>query len=305
MPDGLNYIVISPAKDEARFIERTIQSMLGQTLRPACWVIVDDGSSDETPRILESYGKTMDWLKVIRIDRNAERKLGTTEIRAFETGLKSVANKKFDFIVKLDCDLEFGPQYFEQLINRFGADPKLGIASGVYLEKSGDAWSEVFMPWYHASGASKVVRAQCFSEINGFAMSPGWDTADEIKAQLRGWKTCHFKDIQFYHLKPEGSANGSVSTGVLHGRVYYVTGGGASFFFLKFLHRLVLGKPRILGGLSLLWGYLKSWMTQTERLVTKQEARFYQKQLSHRLVEGIRSRIGLPRLEGKEDHRAS
>jgi poly-beta-1,6-N-acetyl-D-glucosamine synthase len=298
MADGHKYIVITPAKDEAGFIERTIQSMLHQTVLPVCWVIVDDGSSDQTPQILESYRNALDWLRVIRIERNAERKLGTTEIRAFETGFRSVADKEFDFVVKLDCDLEFGPNYFEQLIARFAADPSLGIASGVYLEKKEHEWSEVIMPPYHASGASKIVRRKCFSDIGGFALSPGWDTADEIKAQIRGWGTRHFPDIQFYHLKPEGSANGSVSTGILHGRVYYVTGGGLSFFLLKFLHRLVFGRPRVLGGLSMLWGYLRSWASGTERLVTDDEAKFYRHQLNKRVVEGIRKSLAPGKITG-------
>ncbi len=267
--------------------------MLRQTIRPARWVIVDDGSVDQTAPIIESYQHTVDWISVIRVKRDAARKLGSAEIRAFEVGLNAVHDEVFDFVVKLDCDLEFGPDYFEQLISRFSSDPDLGIASGVYLEKSGNNWSEVIMPPYHASGASKMVRAKCFSDIGGFPLFPGWDTADEVKAQVRGWRTCHFSDIKFFHLRPEGSATGGMSTGILHGRVYYATGGGLFFFIFKFFHRLIVGKPAILSALAMLWGYLKSWATRTERLVTKSEARFFQQQLNRRLLEGIRKRFRL------------
>ncbi|MFZ0564011.1 MAG: glycosyltransferase family A protein, partial [Terriglobales bacterium] len=147
MPE-MKYVVISPAKDEAERIERTICSMLRQTVRPVRWVIVDDGSSDDTPEIIKSYAKTVRWISTIRVNRDATRRIGSAEIRAFETGLRSVHDETFDVIVKLDCDLEFAPDYFERLLDRFEADPDLGIASGVYLEKKGADWADVVMPPY-------------------------------------------------------------------------------------------------------------------------------------------------------------
>ncbi len=295
------YVVISPAKDEGQRIDKTIQSILRQTIRPVRWVIVDDGSNDNTPEILESLKHVVDWVTVIRVERDAERKLGSAEIRAFEIGFRAVRSGDFDFVVKLDCDLELGPDYFEQLLVRFSADPKLGIASGVYLEKRGDNWLQVDMPPYHASGASKMVRAKCFSDIGGFPLFPGWDTADEIKAQIKGWKTCHFSDIKFYHLRPEGSAAGGISTGFLHGQVYYVTGGGPFFFLFKLLHRLMVGRPAVLGAIAMLWGYLRSWVTRADRLVTESEAKFYRQQLNRRLLEGIHKSVRLGKVP-REEH---
>ena len=166
------YIVISPAKDESERIEKTIDSMLAQSVKPVHWVVVDDGSTDNTPEILDKYAATTDWISVIRLNRDAERKLGSAEIRAFEVGLQHVENLDFDFVVKLDCDLKFDPSYFERLLQKFNENPRLGIASGIYLEKLQDSWVEVEMPSYHASGASKMVRAQCFSDIGGFPLSP-------------------------------------------------------------------------------------------------------------------------------------
>ncbi|MGB8495416.1 MAG: glycosyltransferase family A protein [Candidatus Acidiferrum sp.] len=293
MSNQTRYVVISPAKDEAQRIDKTIQSMLRQTIIPVCWVIVDDGSRDQTPAIVESYQHVAPWISLVRVERDGERKLGSAEIRAFEIGYKTVRSMDFDFVVKLDCDLEFGPDYFEQLISRFASDPDLGIASGVYVENREGTWSEGKMPLYHASGASKMVRAKCFSDIGGFPLFPGWDTADEIKAQVRGWKTGHFSDLKFIHLRPEGSATGGVSTGILHGRVYYVTGGGPLFFLFKVADRVIHGKPVVLGAVALLWGYLRSWATRTERLVTKSEATFYRAQLNKRLLEGIQKKFQL------------
>lgn len=290
MPE-MKYVVISPAKDEAERIERTICSMLRQTVRPVRWVIVDDGSSDDTPEIIKSYAKTVRWISTIRVNRDATRRIGSAEIRAFETGLRSVHDETFNVIVKLDCDLEFAPDYFERLLDRFEADPDLGIASGVYLEKKGADWADVVMPPYHASGASKMIRAKCLSDIGGFPVEPGWDTADEIKAQVRGWKTQHFSDVKFYHLRQEGSAIGGWRTGILHGHIYYVTGGGLLFFSLKVIHRLFVGQPVVFGGIATLWGYLKGWLTGEQRLVTTAEARFYRRQLNERLSTGFRRKF--------------
>lgn len=287
------YVVISPAKDEAGRIEATIQSMLSQTIRPIRWVIVDDASRDRTPGILEFYRQQVSWITVIRVDRDAERKLGSAEILAFEVGFRSVESESFDFIVKLDCDLKFAPDYFEQLLARFHAAPNLGIASGVYLERNGSGWVEVKMPRYHASGASKMIRAKCYADIGGFPLSPGWDSADEIKAQMKGWKTGHFSELRFYHLRREGSASGVWGSGMLHGRIYYVTGGGPLFFLFKFGHRLFTSRPGFRGAIAMLFGYVKAYAIQQKRLVTEVEARFYRRQLNRRLFEGFHKMLKL------------
>src|SRR5262249_51686896 len=160
---------------------------------------------------------------------------------------------------------------FEGLLQRFSKDPTLGIASGVYLEKTQSGWQPIAMPDYHAAGACKMMRTECFRQIGGFVRAPGWDTVDEIKAQALGWKTQHFPEMHFYHLKKEGSGIGALATSSMHGRVYYLTGGGALFFLLKVLHRMAVDEPFVLSGLALLWGYLKTMLSREPRLVTKQE----------------------------------
>lgn len=296
----LNYVVVSPAKDEAGRIEKTIDSMLRQTSRPVRWVIVDDGSSDGTSEIIKSYERSFPWISTIRVNRDKTRRIGSAEIRAFELGLRSLDTAAFDLVVKLDCDLILAPDYFERLIAYFAADPALGIASGVYLEQKGFIWTEVVMPSYHASGASKMVRKQCLSDIGGFPLVPGWDTADEIKAQSKGWKTQHFPDLKFYHLRNEGSAIGGWKTGVLHGHIYYVTGGGPFFLLFKCAHRSLVGKPVGLGGIAMLWGYLKASVRREEQIVTDAEARFYRRQLNSRLCKIFQRRFNVGRVL---DHR--
>jgi len=189
--------------------------------------------------------------------------------------------------VKLDCDVELPPSYFENLIARFAADPALGIASGIYLEKEQGQWQPVEMPHYHAAGACKMIRTECFREIGGFVESRGWDTVDEIRAQVLGWKTQHFTDLQFHHLKREGSGIGPLATSVMHGEVYYLTGGGKLFFLLKVLHRVVCDKPFLASGLALVWGYVKTMLSGEGKLVSSEEARFYARLLNRRMWSGL------------------
>jgi biofilm PGA synthesis N-glycosyltransferase PgaC len=279
------YVIVSPAKDEEKYLEATLRSVLAQTVKPLLWVLVDDGSQDNTPKILEEYATRCDWIKVVRVDRDVERRPSDAEIRAFQTGYALVEHMEFDFIVKLDCDLELPVNYFENLLAKFQEDPKLGIASGVYLEKDQKAeWLPVKMPWYHAAGASKVVRRQCFADIGGFVKFRIWDTADEVRAQMKGWHTRHFEELQFRHLKYEGSGIGFLKTNLLHGEIFYLCGGDLAFLSLKVGHRLIFGKPVILGGLAMAWGYIRAWASGKSVLFSKAEAQFYRRMLWHRVL---------------------
>ncbi len=279
-----NYIVISPAKDEGQYIEKTIQSMTGQSLTPRKWIIVDDGSHDETPNIVARYAAQYPWISIFPLARNGERKPGSAVINAFMAGFDLIKNDNFDFIVKLDCDLEIPEGYFATLLRRFESDPKLGIASGIYAEEHGHDWKPVKMPKYHAAGCSKMVRAECLRQIGGFIPQRGWDTVDEIRAQVMGWETCHFEDIVMRHLRSEGAGIGFTRTNLMHGQIYYMTGGGTLFFLLKCLHRLFFGKPIFLGGLMMFAGYMRAYLNGGPRLVSDWEAVCYRRMLNERVV---------------------
>lgn len=284
-----HYVIVTPVRDEARYIAATLESVKAQTHRPLCWVIVDDGSSDLTPDILREHTQGVPWITVLSTG-SAQRKLGSAEVLAFQQGMAAL-NPALDheFIVKLDGDLRLPPDYFERLLQRMAAHPDWGIASGVYCEsKPGQTgWTPVPMPAYHAAGASKVIRRACYEQIGGFVARKGWDTVDEIRAGLHGWRTGHFDDIRFQHLKPEGMAMGTLRTHVFHGEIYYQTGGGILFLLAKVAHRMVAGHPLVLGGLAMLWGYLVPLLLHRPRLVNQEEARFYRAMLNSRLASPV------------------
>jgi glycosyltransferase involved in cell wall biosynthesis len=244
---------------------------------------VDDGSLDGTPEILRRHAERCDWIQILRIERREERASWAGGIYAFLEGYKLISAEDFDFIVNLDCDLELPEDYFERLIKEFQSDPSLGIASGLHLENGPDGWRPIVLPPYHAAGASKMLRRKCYNDIGGFVPSRGWDTVDEIRAQYAGWKTKHFPEVQFRHLKEEGTEIGSLRTQVLHGEVYFLSGGGIVFFLFKVLDRAVRQKPVLFAGLAMVWGYLRCWASGRKRLVGKAEARFYRRMLNQRL----------------------
>lgn len=298
------YVIISPVKDEERYVETTIRSVIAQTIRPARWLLVDDGSSDRTPEIIESYCRKHQWMSLLRLPMGAERGAGSPVVQAFLAGYEHVQGEEFDFIVKLDCDLRLPPTYFGQLLSRFETDARLGIASGIYLEQHDGAQRAIEMPEYHAAGACKVMRAECYRDIDGFVVSRGWDTVDEIRAQCRGWRTTHFADLPFEHLRPEGSVRGTLYTNRLHGEVFFLTGGPIEFFAFKVLQRAITGRPPLLAGLMLLTGYLKPWLLRKRRLVSRDEANHYRRQLRKRIVESLVRKVRLFGLRVREQRRA-
>lgn len=279
-----NYAIITPVRDEERFIKSTLESMIHQSIKPVVWIIVDDGSTDNSVQIISEFAANHPWIVLKQTQRLTKRLTGSAEIMAFNFGQTFLKDFTYDFIVKLDADLSFDKLYFEKLLEKFSENHKLGIASGVYTEQNNEVWNTIEMPDYHASGASKVIRKTCFNQIGGFVEERGWDTIDEIKAMNIGWETANFPDLIFYHLKNEGTGMGLLSTSVMQGEIYYrTTGGGFAFFTLKFLSRLFTGKPIILNGFALLYGFVKTFFSGKSILVSRDEARNYRKLLNSRI----------------------
>src|SRR5215210_4887797 len=219
-----SYAIISPVRDEQEHIGQTLDSVVSQTITPRQWIIIDDGSNDQTPTIVSEYAKTFPWIQLIHRKDRSYYHLGAGVIGAFYQGLRYVELRTIEFIGKLDGDLVLDSDYFQQLLNRAADDEKLGIVSGVtYFIYGGQRILER-TPAHHTIGAASLWRTTCFQEIGGLVPALGWDVLDEIRAQMRGWKTRSYPELQILHLRPMSSKGGWYKGRIQEGLTDYVLG---------------------------------------------------------------------------------
>jgi glycosyltransferase involved in cell wall biosynthesis len=276
------YVVITPVRDEEQYVEATIQSVSGQTLRPAEWMIVDDGSTDRTGDIIDRYAAQLPWLRVIHRPDRGFRKSGGGVVEAFNEGYRCLQCNDWDFIAKLDGDLRFSPDYFQRCFEQFRKQPDLGIGGGGIYHDSGRKLRLEVNPRFHVRGATKIYRRACWHAIGGLWVGPGWDTIDEVKANMLGWKTRSFEDLRLVHLRPTGAAEGLLHDCVKHGLVCYTCGYHPLFVLASCLYRVVR-KPYVLGSLAIAWGFLKAYFTHMSRVDDKQLASYLRLQQLRRL----------------------
>lgn len=279
----ITYVVITPVRDEAKHLEKTILSMLAQTVRPHEWIIVDDGSTDGTGEIADRYARKHSWIKALHRKDRGFRKSGGGVIEAFNAGYAAIATSEWDFLVKFDGDLSFAPTYFEQCLRYFAAEPALGIGGGdVYHDIGGSLVLEK-NPRFHVRGATKIYRRACWDAIGGLIQAPGWDTLDEVKANMLGWKTRCFPDLKLIHHKYTGSADGSWGNWVKNGRGAYISGYHPAFVIVKSIRR-AFEKPLLIGGLGLLYGFVSSFFLGVPRVEDKALITYLRKQQLNRLL---------------------
>ena len=282
MNDPIQYIVITPVRDEEKHVECVLKAMTSQTLLPAKWVIVDDGSSDNTVDILERYRESVRWIQVVRRPNRGARKSGAGVIEAFYDGYKEIAGDGWDFIVKLDGDLTFPSNYFEKCFEHFKSKPNLGIGGGdIYHEFNGKEKLEV-TPKFHVRGATKIYRRACWEAIGGLVQAPGWDTIDEVKANMLGWSSSSFSEFHVIHHRVTGAADGALRDRVKHGLACYVSGYHPLFLAASCFSRL-LKEPYIAGSAAIGYGFLKGYWTRMPRVQDQRFIKYLRAQQLRRL----------------------
>ncbi len=208
-PDVSRFVVITAVRDEERFLPRTIASMLAQTARPEAWIVVDDGSTDGTARILAEAAAGSAWIRVVTLPREPRGSSGEAASLAFNRVLPLAREHDPDAVAMLDGDTEFAPDFYERLLGALSANPRLGIVGADALEPHADGtWGRVRIPRYHVHGAVKVYRRGCIELIGGLEPGIAWDTVDIVRARLRGWDTRTLPEVTFRHLRVTGSAGG-------------------------------------------------------------------------------------------------
>ena len=276
------YVVITPVRDEEKYIEGTIECMLRQTELPAVWMIVDDGSTDQTAAILDRYAAEHKWIRVTHRANRGFRKSGSGVMEAFQEGYNRLQCANWDFIVKFDGDLSFSADYFQKCFEYFRRDPKLGIGGGeIHHEISGQMKLEE-NPRFHVRGATKIYRRACWEAIGGLWPAPGWDTIDEVKANMLGWKTYAFSDLQLHHHRFTGSEEGLLRDRVKHGVACYVSGYHPLYVAASCVRRMTQ-KPWVIGSFGILYGYLKAHITRPPRLEDRSYLAYIRDQQLRRL----------------------
>jgi len=270
------YIVITPAKNESNHIAFTINSMVKQSIKPQKWIIVDDGSSDNTYEVVKEAIQNYSWITIIKNNSKEKRAPGANVVNAFNFGLSSI-RENYDYIVKLDADLKFNEAYFEKLIEQFKADDKLGIAGGLCLDSIINPKRDLFYTsQYHVRGATKMYRKKCFDDIGGLMPRFGWDGIDEMKAMMLGWETKSFKDIIVLHLRPTGQETGLLRYAWRWGTLNYYMGYNPLYLLLSCFNNFSK-KPYILFGLTLFAGYVYSFLTNRDQINDKNLINFIKK----------------------------
>ncbi|GAB3335044.1 hypothetical protein GCM10027299_43730 [Larkinella ripae] len=294
----MNYLILSPTKNEEKYIERTLQSVCSQTVTPQRWIILDDNSTDRSPEIIQRYQRQHPWIDVITL-RDFRPDLQTTGGRSgalLNHARELIRDEPVDFVVKIDSDISFPADFFEQIFAEFRQNPQLGLASGHLVQ---DGLPEEITDWTGVRGATRIYRRRCFDEIGPFYTIRGEDEIDTFLARLKGWET-RTLPYHFYHLKPEGIRHNSLTnhyeTGEFKGRIPY-----RFDFFLLTLLKNAVKKPLLLGALIQLMAYIRTRWVAADRPFGTDLTGYIQRLQKKKLQSGWTKTVGklLPGLIGR------
>jgi glycosyltransferase involved in cell wall biosynthesis len=290
MTQSLRYAVVTPARNEEEYIERTIRSVVSQTAPPMRYVIVSDGSTDKTDEIAQRYADEYDFITFLRPDTSqAGAKNFGSKVRAFNAGLKLLSDVDYNLVGNLDADVSFPPDYFANLLAKFDADPQLGLSGGAVLELVDEKPTERGASLNSVSGAVQLFRRECFEEIGGYLQLDrgGIDAAAEIMARMHGWKVRHQPDLPVVAnrrvMTGQGSRFGTrYNKGAMNQRLGY-----HPLFQIAVSLRNMATPPLVLGGLCMLAGYAHATLLGTPWQLSNDAVRYLRAEQLSRL--GLRT----------------
>jgi glycosyltransferase involved in cell wall biosynthesis len=287
-------LIVSPVRNEAAHIVRVVHGVAAQTLAPARWIVLDDGSTDGTLELLRALEAEVDFLTVLEraslLHGARDRLARAAAPRAFNAALAAADWRQYTHVMKLDGDIELEPEYLARLLARFEADPSLGLAGGVLVEPQADgSMRPIRIPESHIHGALKCYSRDCFEAIGGVQERLGWDTIDEMYARMHGFHARHFSDLVSIHHRPIGSADGTLRGRARHGECAYIAHFGPLWVALRAV-KVARTPPRVLSGFAFFYGYARAAAVRTERVPDPDFRRFVRRELRQRMLRAVMPR---------------
>jgi glycosyltransferase involved in cell wall biosynthesis len=294
MKTHLKYVLITPARNEEAYIEKTIQSVISQTVLPRKWVIVSDGSTDSTDDIVKKYLVGNTWIGLLRMPEHGDRQFAA-KVHCFNAGYEKVKDVKYDIIGNLDADISFEKDYFEFLLSKFNENPKLGVAGTPFVEDSSVAYNYNYTNIEHVSGQCQLFRRECFEEIGGYVpiKGGGIDWTAVTTARMKGWQTRTFTEKTFIHHRKMGTGNTSaLISWFRHGQKDYFLGGHPLWQIFRTVYQMTK-KPYIIGGLLLFFGYNWAYISRVKRPISRELMEFHRREQMQRLKNTFRKALKL------------
>lgn len=286
----LLYVLITPARNEEKYIEHTIKSVISQSVLPKKWVIVSDGSTDRTDEIVYHYSKNISWMELIRMPEHPDRQFGA-KAHCFNAGYRALAHLDYQIVGNIDADVSFEADYFEYLLRKFAQYPDLGVAGTPMKEEFHDPAKDGIFNESDVFGACQLFRRECFEKIGGYTpiKGGGIDWVALRTARMLGWKTRSFMDKAFFHHRPMGATGSSVWTARFnYGRKDFALGNHPLWEMLRIAYQLTR-KPLVLGGLLLFCGYTWAFLTHEEKPVSMELMNFHRQEQMKRFKYIINS----------------
>jgi poly-beta-1,6-N-acetyl-D-glucosamine synthase len=262
------YVLFTAARNEEAHIEKTIRSVIAQTVVPTRWVIVSDGSVDRTDEIVKQYASTHDFIVLLRQSADQKRNYGA-KARALKLAYEQLMNLEFDVVGNLDADVSFAPTYYEQALSKFDANERLGVVGAMRFDLRNGQFRRIRPARNSAGGPTQLFRRKCYEEIGGYLplRFGGLDTVAETMSRMRGWEVETFPDLEVYHYRPTGTAGGGqVRAKFRAGILAYSVGYHPFFEVARCVFRL-FDEPPVIGSISLLAGYCWAALKRYERQV--------------------------------------
>lgn len=283
-----SYVIVTPARNEAQFIESTIESVVAQTVRPLKWIIVSDGSTDGTDELVQKYCATHEWIELVRMPERTERHFAG-KVLAFNAGQARVADLPYEAIASLDADISFDEDYFAFLLAKLAEDPGLGLVGTPYNDVTGAIYDYRYVSVEDVSGACQLFRRACFEAIGGYIPVKGGaiDTIAVITARMKGWKTRTFTEKISQHHRKQGTAQrGPIQARFDEGAKDYAMGNHPVWELSRVAYQMTK-KPFVLRGLALGAGFVWSALRRVQRPVSRELVAFRRREQMQRLGKAL------------------